>query len=95
MQLGDDPSRGFVFAVAIGLALFAAFQLFRKSKKVGLALIPASALLFVYILNVDRVDDKLSSTFPFLVTLLVLVFSSSRLRPPASIGLPWSRGKDS
>lgn len=95
MQLGDDPSRGFVFAVAIGLALFAAFQLFRKSKKVGLALIPASALLFVYILNVDRVDDKLSSTFPFLVTLLVLVFSSSRLRPPASIGLPWSRGEDS
>ena len=95
MQLGDDPSRGFVFAVSIGLALFAAYQIFRKSKKVGFILLPASILIFLYVTNAERIDDKLSSTFPFLITLLVLVFSSSRLRPPASIGLPWSRGKDS
>ena len=95
MQLGDNPSRGFVFAVAIGLALFGLFQLFRKSKRSSLILVSVSLLLLVYIVNVVRVDDKLSSTFPFLITLLVLVFSSSRLRPPASIGLPWSRGKDS
>ena len=95
MQLGDDPSRGFVFAVAIGLALFAVFLIFRKSKKVGFVLLPASILIFLYVTNAERIDDKLSSTFPFLITLLVLVFSSSRLRPPASIGLPWSRDKDS
>jgi len=94
MQLGDDPSRGFVFAVAIGLAIFGVFQLFRKSKRSGLLLVLVSILLFIYIINVVRVDDKLSSTFPFLITFLVLFFSSSRLRPPASIGLPWLRGKD-
>jgi simple sugar transport system permease protein len=95
MQLGDDPPRAFVFAVAIGLAVFAVFQIFRKSKKVGFVLLPVSFLIFLYVINAERIDDKLSSTFPFLITLLVLVFSSSRLRPPASIGLPWSRGKDS
>jgi simple sugar transport system permease protein len=30
---------------------------------------------------------------PYLVTLVVLAFSSQRLRPPAADGLPWRKGQ--
>ena len=42
----------------------------------------------------DRVElpSQLVFTAPYVVTLLVLVFASQRLRPPASEGLIWRKG---
>lgn len=92
LALGDQPARGFVLTVVFGLAALAIWQFTRRSISTA-AVVSAVALgVFLYFLGVERVDDKLASVFPYLITLIVLVFSSQRLRPPASAGLPWFKG---
>lgn len=94
LALGDAPARAFVLTVVFGLAALAVWQFTRKSITAGGVLVAATAGLFLYFATASRVDDKLGSIFPYLITLLVLLFSSERLRPPASSGLPWFKGGD-
>lgn len=93
LQIGDAPARGFVLAVAFGLFGVAAWQASRRAMT-ATGVVTASAIgVVAYWFVTNRVDDKLAYTFPFLITLLVLLFSSDRLRPPASAGLPWTKGQ--
>ena len=91
-QSGDSPSRAFVLAVAIALAAVAVWQLGRRAAGTGAVVMAAAIGVFAYYAAVNRVDDKLSSIFPYLITLLVLLFSSERLRPPAASGQPFGKG---
>jgi general nucleoside transport system permease protein len=92
-QIGDKPARAFVLAVGIGLAVTAVWQFTRKATLAGSLLVLTTIGTIVYFLITERVDDKLASTFPYIITLLVLLFSSDRLRPPAAAGIPWSKGQ--
>lgn len=94
LQIGDRPSLAFVLAIGIAALAVAIYRSLGRSWKGSAGFFVVSLLIFVYFNTVDRVDDKLSATFPYVITLLVLVFSSRRLRPPSSVGLPWSRGRE-
>ena len=94
LQIGDEPSLAFILAVGMSALVVALFRLSKKSWSGSVTFLVISSLIFFYFSSVERVDDKLSATFPYVITLLVLVFSSRRLRPPASVGLPWSRGQE-
>lgn len=90
---GDAPARAFVLAVAFGLAAVTVWQVSRRAITTGGVLVASTIGLVVYYAGVNRVDDKLASIFPYLITLLVLLFSSERLRPPAASGQPWVKGQ--
>lgn len=92
LQIGDDPSLAFVLAVGVAAMLVGLLRFWKKSWTTAVLFVALSAVIMTYYLSIDRVDDKLSATFPYLITLLVLIFSSKRLRPPASVGLPWTKG---
>ncbi len=94
LALGDAPARAFVLTVVFGLAALAVWQFTRRSITTGGVLVASTVGLFLYFATASRVDDKLGSIFPYLITLLVLLFSSERLRPPASSGQPWFKGGD-
>ena len=90
--IGDAPPRAFVLTVVFGMAALAIWQFTRKSVTTAAVLVATTIGLFAYYIIVHRVDDKLASIFPYLITLLVLLFSSERLRPPAESGRPWFKG---
>ena len=91
-QVGDAPARAFVLAVAFGLVAVAVWQFSRRATTAGGVVVASAVGVLVYYVSASRVDDKLTATFPYLITLLVLLFSSERLRPPAASGQPWSKG---
>ncbi len=90
---GDQPARAFMLAVGFGLAALAIWQFTRRAVTTSGVLVAVTIGVFAYYLGVNRVDDKLASIFPYLITLLVLLFSSERLRPPAAAGQPWVKGQ--
>lgn len=92
LALGDAPARGFVLTVVFGLAALSIWQITRRAVTAGSILVASTIGLFLYYVAASRVDDKLGSIFPYLITLLVLLFSSERLRPPAASGQPWFKG---
>lgn len=93
LQIGDQPARAFMLAVAVGLFAVVIWQASRRAFSVAGVCAAATVGVLIYYNSVSRVDDKLAYTFPFLITLIVLMFSSDRLRPPASAGMPWSKGQ--
>lgn len=94
LALGNAPARAFVLTVVFGLGALAIWQFTRKSITTGAVLVASTIGVFLYYATANRVDDKLGSIFPYLITLLVLLFSSERLRPPAASGIPWFKGGD-
>jgi simple sugar transport system permease protein len=94
LQIGDEPSLAFVFAVGMVAIALGVMRIRKRSWGAGYLFLLLASGIIAYYFSVERVDDKLSATFPYLITLLVLIFSSKRLRPPAAIGLPWTRGQE-
>ena len=95
LQIGDEPARAFVLALGFGLAVTALWQFSKRATLAGSVLVLTTAGTIGYFFITNRVDDKLASTFPYIITLLVLLFSSDRLRPPAAAGIPWFKGQSS
>ena len=93
LQIGDSTARAFLLAVAFGLLAVAIWQFTRRATVAGAVVVATAVGVYVYYVTSTRVDDKLTATFPYLITLLVLLFSSERLRPPAASGLPWTKGQ--
>ncbi len=52
----------------------------------------AGVLFLIVYLTVDEVPDSLTQATPYVITLVVLVAASQRLRPPAHAGMPWRPG---
>ena len=61
--------------------------------RAALAEAVAAAVVLLYWSRTDAVPTQLSGLTPYVVTLLVLVVSAQRLRPPAADGLRWRRGQ--
>ncbi len=49
--------------------------------------------MLVWYLASDTAPSWLPNTLPYVLVLLVLVFASQRLRPPAADGLPYRKGE--
>ena len=63
----------------------------RRIERFGLGVLCIGVLAFAW-QNVN-INEKLVFTLPYLLTLLVLAFSSERLRPPAASGIVWRKGQ--
>ena len=74
---------------ALGLRLLTKRQVFAG----GIALAVAALAAWYYTVT-DEVNNQLVFITPYVVVLIVLAFSSQRLRPPAWDGRPWRKGME-
>jgi simple sugar transport system permease protein len=93
-QIGTAPVLALFIVAAIvfaglGIRLITKRQL--VAGLISLAVVPP--LLYYYSIT-DKVNNQLVYITPYLVTLIVLAFSSQRLRPPAWDGRPWFKGME-
>lgn len=90
----DDSVRALLLVGAIALALAMLYALYTKRAAVvwTTMAILAGALLVAYI-QTDEVPREFTYMTPYITTLLVLVFASQRLRPPAAAGKAWRKGQ--
>jgi general nucleoside transport system permease protein len=91
-QIANEP-RGLIGAIGIALGLLAVWSATRKARNemIVLGVLCIGVLAFAW-QNVN-INEKLVFTLPYLLTLLVLAFSSERLRPPAASGIVWRKGQ--
>ncbi|MFT7601485.1 MAG: ABC-type uncharacterized transport system permease subunit [Acidimicrobiales bacterium] len=86
-------TRSLLLVIAIALAGVAVWA-YRADKRldVGLAVILSGIALVWYLLT-DTAAAWLPNTMPYALVLIVLVFASQRLRPPATAGVPFRKGE--
>ncbi len=80
----------YVSFIAGLLLIYSIYQ--RKLVSVATAVIVGGLFLLAYI-TVDKVPSSLTTSAPYLGTLIVLATSSQRLRPPAMAGVPYRPGE--
>jgi simple sugar transport system permease protein len=94
LQLRSDESvRALLLVAALALGLTGLYALYtRRIAALATMAILTGAFLFAYI-RTDEVPEAFTSMTPYFTTLLVLIFASQRLRPPAAAGKPWRKGQ--
>jgi ABC-type uncharacterized transport system permease subunit len=94
LQLRSDESvRALLLVAALALGLTGLYSLYtRRIAAVAVMGILTGAFLIGY-LRTDEVAREFTYMTPYITTLLVLIFASQRLRPPAAAGKPWRKGQ--
>ena len=90
----ENAAHALLLLVAIAVGLFILWRLLRRSSRLGtlqLAIV-AVAVGFWYA-NSTGVPNQLPAITPHIAVLVVLLFATSRLRPPAADGLPFRKGE--
>lgn len=85
--------RALLLFLAIALAAVMVRAIVRR-KPIGAVIAAAGAGYFIWYYNItEKVPNQIIYITPYLVVLLVLVFASQRLRPPAADGKIWRKGQ--
>lgn len=88
----DSSPRGLILVVTLAFGLLAIWTFYGRKFKEGIVVCVLTAAALVWFKLSKEVDPKITNSFPYAITLLVLVFSSQRQRPPASAGITWRKG---
>jgi general nucleoside transport system permease protein len=88
----DSSPRGLILVVTMAFALLAVWTFYGRKFREGLVVCVLAAAALIWFKLTKAVDPKITNSFPYAITLLVLVFSSQRQRPPASAGITWRKG---
>ena len=89
----DDSVRALLLVAALALGLTGLYSLYtRRIAAVAVMAILTGVFLVAY-LRTDEVAEELTYMTPYITTLLVLIFASQHLRPPAAAGKPWRKGQ--
>jgi simple sugar transport system permease protein len=92
-QVTTAPVLALVIVAAVVFFFLAFRQLFKRKYWTMLIAVAIVPLSLGYYANATDVNNQIVYITPYLVTLVVLAFSSQRLRPPAADGLPWRKGQ--
>lgn len=79
--------------IAVGLAAFALWKLWRKGYGAAASLAVFSVLFLLWWALTDEVATEVVTATPYIATLLVLSLASQRLRMPAADGIPYRKGE--
>ncbi|WP_431043950.1 ABC transporter permease [Streptomyces sp. P1-3] len=93
LRNGGPTVHALLLLAAIGLALFAAWKVYRKAMVAAAVNAGVAAVLVVWYALTDTVPNELVSATPYLVTLLVMALAAQRLRMPKAIGRPYRKGQ--
>jgi simple sugar transport system permease protein len=89
----DESVLALVLFVAVLVAFLAVRAVFNRNTTQAALFAVLAAFFAWYYTNTHKVPSQFVYTTPYAVTLLVLVFASQRLRPPAWDGKPWRKGQ--
>ncbi|MDT4892691.1 MAG: ral nucleoside transport system permease protein [Pseudonocardiales bacterium] len=95
LRQGSTSVHALLLLVGFGLALFAAYQAWRRKVVPAVGSVIGAALVFVWYSVTNDVPIEFVPATPYIITLLVLAFASQRLRMPAADGIPWRKGQGS
>jgi general nucleoside transport system permease protein len=98
----SNEAKGLLVAAGAALAMLGVSRIinaFRTGERTN-GLIISSALMIVLgaavaigSVNAETINVQLVYSLPYVLTLFVLWFASTRQRPPASAGIPWRKGQ--
>lgn len=95
LQLRDRTAvHALLLLVGVALAALTVRAVLRKQTRLALMLTASSVVVLWWYAVTEEVVSELPPITPHVATLLVLVFAAGRLRPPASVGLPYRRGQE-
>ena len=89
---GGSSVHALLLFVAIAAALVGVFAIVQQRQRLAIGAIAAGAMFALWYFTVDRVPSHLVTATAPVVTLVVLVVASQRLRPPTFDGVPWRKG---
>jgi simple sugar transport system permease protein len=91
---GGTTGHAFLLLLAVLLIGIGIWQIVRKGRVVqGVIALVVGVVVGVWYALTDIVPPELSSTLPYVTTLLVLAFASQRLRMPAADGQIYRKGE--
>ncbi len=88
----DETAHALLLFVAVVFALLAVRALVKGRRRAAGLIAAAAAGVFAWYQLSDEVPTEFIPFFPHVATLLVLVFATQRLRPPAADGRVYRRG---
>ena len=89
----ENAAHGLLLLVVISAGLLVLRRLLRRRGRMGtLQLALAAAAVGFWYANSASVPNQLPAITPHIAVLVVLLFATSRLRPPAADGLPYRKG---
>lgn len=89
---GTVSVHALLLVVALVLVAVAAFQLWRGSRTTAVGSVVFAAVFLAWFLLTDVVPRDFTTMSPYITTLLVLAFTSQRLRMPAADGQVYRKG---
>jgi simple sugar transport system permease protein len=88
-----DAVLAVILLAAVVLAFVALNSLRTRKYVAALISVAIAVVMGVYYWKAEVVPTEFQFMTPYVATLLVLVFASKRLRPPAAAGKPWRKGQ--
>ncbi|MGI9623406.1 MAG: ABC transporter permease [Acidimicrobiales bacterium] len=92
-DLDGSSTHALLLVVAIAMAATALWAISKRKKSDAVLAAVLGTAIFIWYLASDTAPDWLPNTMPFAIVLLVLIFASQRLRPPAADGVVYRRGE--
>ena len=90
----ENAAHGLLLLVVFAAGLLVLRRLLRRRGRLGtLQLALAAAAVGFWYVNSTSVPNQLPAITPHIAVLVVLLFATSRLRPPAADGLPYRKGE--
>lgn len=90
---GPDQIHALLLLVGGGVIVAAVFMAVRKRMLQALILLITGGLVLSWYFGSNSIDADLTSTAPYVVTLLVMAFASQHLRMPAADGVVYRKGE--
>lgn len=90
---GQEAVRGLFLAVAIGLALYAAWNYYKKKGRAAVIQGGGALLSLILFLIIEKPPTQLIGVTPYAITLLTLTVATQRLRMPAADGARYRKGE--
>ena len=90
----ENAAHGLLLLITLGIVLVIIWRLIRKSGHTGTVYLALAAIIIgFWYFNSTRVPNQLPAITPHIAVLVVLLFATARLRPPAADGLPFRKGE--
>ncbi len=91
--VGSDSLTGMFLFVSFLAGVLLISSLVRRKLITSITAVIVGGLFLLAYLTVDKVPSSLTTSAPYLGTLIVLATASQRLRPPAMAGVPYRPGE--
>ena len=90
---GQEAVRGLFLAIAIGLALYAAWSYYKKRGRAAVIQGGGALLSLILFVIIEEPPTQLIGVTPYIITLLTLTVAMQRLRMPAADGARYRKGE--